>query len=89
MDTTEVPRLPFVEDPDNAFLLGDCSELSPRFGGDKSVDPLAPLIILHEVGRRCRVCYFTQFGYNMSSQIDEVGLNFIKVPEGYPVRHIP
>jgi hypothetical protein len=87
MNATEVPRLPFVEDTDNAFFLGDCSEFSPRFRGDKFVDPLTPLIILHEMGRRCRVCYFTQFWYNVSSQIDEVGLDFVKVPEGYPVRH--
>jgi len=89
MYAAKAPRFPLVEDSDDSFLLRDCFEFSPRFGGDKPVDPLTPLVVLYDIGRCRQVCYLLQLRDNMCSEVDEVGPDVVKVPDGRPVRMVP
>ena len=88
MHAAKVPRFPLIEDSDDPFPLGDCFEFSPRLRGDKFVDPLAPLVVLHNMGRCRRVCYFPQLRDNLCSEVDEIGSDVVKVPGGRLVRVI-
>ena len=89
MYAAKVPRLPLVEDSDDPFLLGDCFEFSPRFGCNKRVDPLAPLVVLHDVGRCRRVCYFPELRNDLRSEVDKVGADVVKVSDDRRARMIP
>ena len=88
MYAAKVPRFPLIKDSDGPFLLGNRFEFSPRFGGDKRVDPLAPLVVLYDMGRCRQVCHFLQSRDNLCSEVDEVRPDVFKVPDGRPVRVI-
>jgi len=89
MYAAEFPRFPLIEDSDDPFLLGDCFEFSPRFGGDEPVDPLAPLVVLYKMGRRRQVGHFPQLWDNLRSEVDEVRPDVVKLPGGQSLRVKP